>query len=247
MSKLNQNDKIKQELLEPLPSEALKQHPTRKYLTTINSIYVIERLNNVFGLDGWKAKYEVVFQDDSWVVAKCFLTAGEIAVEQYGGNDNVDIGDRFKGACTDALTKCASYIGVGSHVWKNEKVAPVRKQPVRKPSVEMMSKVQIDTIKGLIEHQSDDIKAKTNTWLGKQQTYTGADKMISRLQSMNHDSAIHDSLLKTGMDEFSLERQDAIKKINELSESFNAKKYTDLNIDSAIILKEKIEGGEFNG
>ena len=69
MTKLNQNDKIKQELLEPLPSEALKQHPTRKYLTTINSIYVIERLNDVFGLDGWKAKYEIVFQDDNWVVA----------------------------------------------------------------------------------------------------------------------------------------------------------------------------------
>ena len=123
MTKLNKNDKIKQELLEPLPSEALKQHPTRKYLTTINSIYVIERLNDVFGLEGWKAKYEVVFQDDNWVVAKCFLTAGEIAVEQYGGNDNPDIGDRFKGACTDALTKCGSYIGVGSHVWKNKYVS----------------------------------------------------------------------------------------------------------------------------
>ena len=64
---------------------------------------------------------------------------------------------------------------------------------------------------------------------------------------MSHDSAIHESLLKTGMSEFSLEKEDAIKKINELSEQFNAKKYTDLNIDSAIILKEKIEGGEFNG
>ena len=243
MTKLNQNDKIKQELLEPLPSEALKPHPTRKYLTTINSIYVIERLNNVFGLDGWKAKYEVVFQDDNWVVAKCFLTAGEIAVEQYGGNDNVDIGDRFKGACTDALTKCASYIGVGSHVWKNEKIAPT---PVRKPSNNMTVN-QIDTIKGLIEHQSDEIKEKTMLWLGKKQSRTGADKMISRLQSMNHDSAIHDSLLKTGMDEFSLEREDAIKKINELSKQFNANSYTNLNIDSAIILKEKIEGGEFNG
>ena len=243
MTKLNQNDKIKQELLEPLPSEALKQHPTRKYLTTINSIYVIERLNNVFGLDGWKAKYEVVFQDDSWVVAKCFLTAGEIAVEQYGGNDNVDIGDRFKGACTDALTKCASYIGVGSHVWKNEKVAPARKQP----SIEMMTIGQTNQIKDLIKHQSDDIKAKTKEWLNNKQTKTGADKMIQRLQSMNHDSAIHESLLKTGMSEFSLEKEDAIKKINELSEQFNAKKYTDLNIDSAIILKEKIEGGEFNG
>ena len=207
MTKLNKNDKIKQELLEPLPSEALKQHPTRKYLTTINSIYVIERLNDVFGLDGWKAKYEVVFQDDNWVVAKCFLTAGEIAVEQYGGNDNPDIGDRFKGACTDALTKCGSYIGVGSHVWKNEKVSPT---PVRKQYKDMTVN-QIDTIKGLIEHQSDEIKEKTMLWLGKKQSKTVAYKMIQRLQSMDHDSAIHESLLKTGMNEFSLEKNDAIK------------------------------------
>ena len=48
-------------------------------------------------------------------------------------------------------------------------------------------------------------------WLGKKQSKTGADKMIQRLQSMDHDSAIHESLLKTGMNEFSLEKNDAIK------------------------------------
>jgi len=117
----------------------------------------------------------------------------------------------------------------------------------KKPSIEMMTIGQTNQIKDLIKHQSDDIKSKTNEWLNNKQTKTGADKMITRLQSMNHDSAIHESLLKTGMSEFSLEKEDAIKKINELSELFNAKKYTDLNIDSAIILKEKIEGGEFNG
>ena len=36
-------------------------------------------------------------------------------------------------------------------------------------------------------------------------------------------------------------------KINELSKQFNANSYANLSVDSAIILKEKIEGGEFSG
>ena len=39
-----------------------------------------------------------------------------IAIEQFGGNDNPDRGDAYKGACTDALSKCASYLGIGMDV-----------------------------------------------------------------------------------------------------------------------------------
>jgi len=41
-----------------------------------------------------------------------------IAIEQFGGNDNPDRGDAYKGACTDALSKCASYLGIGMEVYK---------------------------------------------------------------------------------------------------------------------------------
>jgi hypothetical protein len=41
-----------------------------------------------------------------------------IAIEQFGGNDNPDRGDAYKGACTDALSKCASYLGIGMDVYK---------------------------------------------------------------------------------------------------------------------------------
>ena len=37
-------------LMKPLPAEALKSHPTKTFLTVINPIYVIERLNEAFGL-----------------------------------------------------------------------------------------------------------------------------------------------------------------------------------------------------
>jgi len=117
-----------EKLLVPLPMEALKQHPTRTYLTSINSIYVTERLNNVFGLAGWKTTTNVIKDDGKWVVVQMFFTAadgdsdGLIEHNAFGGNDNEDIGDRYKGAATDALTKIGSFMGIGSHVWMNKDV-----------------------------------------------------------------------------------------------------------------------------
>ncbi len=48
-------------LQKPLPPEALKAHPTKKDssgtpMTTIKAIYVIDRLNDVFGIGKWQLK-----------------------------------------------------------------------------------------------------------------------------------------------------------------------------------------------
>lgn len=134
---------MRAQLLAPLPIEALKQHPTRPYLTTINSIYVTERLNEVFGLGGWTTKVDIIKDDGEWVVVQVHFTATysdddgvERTIERnaFGGNDNEDIGDRYKGAVTDALTKIGSLIGVGAHVWMNQGVprqAPRDNSPAR--------------------------------------------------------------------------------------------------------------------
>jgi len=58
------------------------------------------------------------------VVAECILQcfppdqSKPITRQTFGGNDNKDLGDAFKGACTDALTKAASQIGIGAEVYK---------------------------------------------------------------------------------------------------------------------------------
>src|SRR5205085_8066704 len=82
-------------------------------------IFVVERLNDVFGLNGWKVVNEVV-ESGQMVVVKATLTVPKygITVEQFGGNNNFDRGEAYKGACTDALSKCASYLGVGMDVYK---------------------------------------------------------------------------------------------------------------------------------
>lgn len=109
-------------LKEPLPAKALKPHPSKSFLTTINSIYVTERLNDVFGTGSWQTQSEIVENTQKMIVVKTTLTIPEygISYECYGGNDNADRGDAYKGAVTDALTKIGSWLGIGAEVWKNE-------------------------------------------------------------------------------------------------------------------------------
>lgn len=110
------------QLHQPLPAKALKPHPTKAFLTTINSIYVTERLNEVFGVGSWQTKSEIINNSEKMVVVKTTLTIPEYGIyyECFGGNDNADKGDAHKGAVTDAITKIGSWLGIGAEVWKNE-------------------------------------------------------------------------------------------------------------------------------
>jgi len=125
-------------LKHPLPKEAIKQHPTKTYLSTIKAIYVVERLNECFGIGGWIINNEVVLKEAKWVVVKSTLNIPEYGItipDIFGGNDNADLGDAYKGACTDALTKIGSYLGIGMDVYKGlsdqsvqTKTAPKKKE-----------------------------------------------------------------------------------------------------------------------
>jgi len=110
---------VNAKLKEPLPREAVSPNPQKPGLSVIKVIYVVERLNEVFGLNGWHVDNEVV-ETGRMVVVRATLSIPRyaIAIEQFGGNDNPDRGDAYKGACTDALSKCASYLGIGMDVYK---------------------------------------------------------------------------------------------------------------------------------
>lgn len=115
--------KIKQ-LQKKLPDWALKQHPTKKFLSVINPMAVIDRLNEVFGIGKWQFTTEYIKCD---LYDKAFMSAVKgrleipeygIVIEQYGGSSNSDMGDALKGGGTDALTKISSYLGIGAEVYK---------------------------------------------------------------------------------------------------------------------------------
>lgn len=116
------NEELKEALSEELPLEALQPIPGKPYLTSIKGIYVTERFNEVFGVGGWRVKVEFVERKDEAVVVKVIFEVPDkgIYYECYGGNNNKDLGDAYKGATTDALTKIGSYLGVGLEVFKGK-------------------------------------------------------------------------------------------------------------------------------
>jgi len=117
-----------------LPAWAIKDHPTKKGMTSIHPMAVIDRLNEAFGVGEWKflaREIEVTKEvqntrngdRDVWVSAvhgTLTVPKHDIHVEQFGGNLSDDKGDSLKGGATDALTKCASYLGVGASIYKGQ-------------------------------------------------------------------------------------------------------------------------------
>lgn len=118
-------------LYEPLPSEAITPHPTKTYLSSIKAVYVTERFNDVFGIGKWSimVNTEHVNHDTGMVIVKVIFQVKSMGIyyESYGGNDNggisnknFDLGDAYKGATTDALTKIGSFLGVAIDVFKGK-------------------------------------------------------------------------------------------------------------------------------
>lgn len=122
-----------------LPDEAVSQHPTKKFLSSIKSIYVTERLNEVFGVGSWRVETEIVERSERMVVVKLRFSIPEYGIyyECFGGNDNADLGDACKGATTDALTKVCSWLGIGAEVFKGRQTgagAPPQRSVQRLPA-----------------------------------------------------------------------------------------------------------------
>lgn len=117
-------------LSRPLPAEAVTRHPTKSFLSSIKSIYVTERLNEVFGIGVWRIRSEVVDKgDNGMIVVKVTFSVPEYGIEYecYGGNNNggegsknFDLGDAYKGAVTDAISKIGSWMGIGADVFKGK-------------------------------------------------------------------------------------------------------------------------------
>lgn len=156
-------------LRKPLPCEAVKQHPTKTYLSSIKAIYVIERLNEVFGIGKWKLLSEIIDNKTSMIVVKARLIIEEygIDLESYGGNDNggegsknFDLGDAYKGATTDALTKICSFLEIGIDVFKGKITHKntTSSEPKPKDNRPFINKAQVDKV--IEKIRSGDKEAK---------------------------------------------------------------------------------------
>ena len=148
-------------LKKPLPEGAVSKHPTKTYLSSIKAIYVTERLNDVFGCGAWQIRTEKVSENENgFVVIKTILTIPEYGVyyESYGGNDNggeksknFDLGDAYKGATTDGITKIGSYLGIGMSVFKGHGNTPEPKKPAIKPDLLLTDNEKFEAAKSFVE------------------------------------------------------------------------------------------------
>jgi Rad52/22 family double-strand break repair protein len=129
---------MNRELLEhPFDSTQIKQRKGRNgVLDYVEGHTVIARLNAA--LDGaWS--FEVVAHEvrDDEVLVLGKLTAAGIVKMQFGASQvtrdretrtALSLGDDLKAAATDALKKCATFLGVGLHLYAER---PLRSEPAR--------------------------------------------------------------------------------------------------------------------
>jgi hypothetical protein len=150
---------LAEQLCAPLPPEAITAHPSKSYLSSIKNIYAIERLNQVFGIGGWTFRADVIEHDKQMVVVKVTFLVEQygILLEQFGGNDNEDRGDAFKGAVTDALSKISSYLGIGMEVYKGH--GPTKQNPRRTAPKPALVKAQpaIARIEELPDYEYEEV------------------------------------------------------------------------------------------
>jgi len=113
----------------PIPREALKDAP--RGMTSIKSIFITERLNEAFGMGRWLEHSQIIERNGKDVVVRLELFLLDYPwfySEAFGGNNNADLGDAYKGACTDALSKIvATKLEIGIAVYKGEGVAAANK------------------------------------------------------------------------------------------------------------------------
>jgi hypothetical protein len=132
-------DQLKK-IAEPFPEEALSaidhtKGKDGKPLTSIKAAYVIERLNDVFGIGGWSYDFtepevvkggknksdKEVFEAITTVTLTVTDNKGEThSVKNCGGHRVLygSVTDARKSSVTDGLTKCASFLGIGKDVFK---------------------------------------------------------------------------------------------------------------------------------
>lgn len=133
-TKKSNQEEIKKKLLEKFDKKAYGSDSSRGFkLATLDAYYVIERLNNVFGLCGigWGldikewilGKKELVVLAELW-----FIIDGEKHIISCEGGKHIVttktghtcVADAYKSARTNAICKGASFLGIGLDVYKGE-------------------------------------------------------------------------------------------------------------------------------
>lgn len=117
-------DKIYSELCAPFDMSCYSIDSSRGFdLTSLKAAFVFDRLNLVLGLTNWQFSGNFERQDDGGAIffGQLVIKIGDRTkiVDGVGfGKKGKNPADTLKSAQTDALSKCASYVGVAIDAFK---------------------------------------------------------------------------------------------------------------------------------
>jgi len=118
-------NKEEQELYDKLtkkfPDDAISSDTSRGFeLTSLKAQYIVERLNEVFGLSGWSLDGSFEKHDKGILfIGYLKIKSLDHKVQAVGFSVNKkNLGDSYKSSRTDALSKAASWLGVGNEIFK---------------------------------------------------------------------------------------------------------------------------------
>ncbi len=122
---MNATHPIAEQLAAPFPASDVRWKPQTVSgnralaIAYIDARAVIDRLDEVLGIDGWTDAYEVL--PDGSVVCTLKARIGETWVSKVdvgGPSEQPDEGDRRKAAFSDALKRAAVKLGIGRYLYR---------------------------------------------------------------------------------------------------------------------------------
>ena len=126
-------------LIRPLPKDKIQTRPGKAGMEFyyITPDFVIDTLNEAFGSE-WSTRIvsHAVFGENVAVVglelAVPTIEGRYVVKQQFGSCEitrGLDVGSAFKGAASDALKKCATLLGLGLELYKDEEPAATPAAP----------------------------------------------------------------------------------------------------------------------
>jgi len=115
-------------LHKPFPLEAFSAIESKTYLTTLKAIYIVERLNEAFGIGRWVVNHSIMERTEDFVLIRGRMKLLDFPdlhfPVTYGGHTTVgkgtDIADGFKSAVTDLTSKQSSFLEIALDLYKGK-------------------------------------------------------------------------------------------------------------------------------
>jgi len=113
-------------LTAPFPPDAMyldKSRGESRAFVVVTPQYVVERMNEVFGPDGWSESKPEFSEDSEGVLCICNVCVHTTDATRSGVGyakfkEGGLLGDTYKAAATDAFKKAVSHFGVGNDIYK---------------------------------------------------------------------------------------------------------------------------------